>query len=129
MLRDLVSFPSEAKVKARAYVADSGRQIDAGLVRGRDPHFLLGNAYLVLGMVQDSVVQTLAAIEIDPESGDAWDQLGWAYILQGRLADSEQAFKRAVALGSKTSAPMIEEVERAAARWSKLRTSSERSGV
>ena len=57
----------------------------------------LGGAYFQSGALADAEREFLAALEVDPRSGDAQNNLAVVYMLTGRLTEAE----RAVALAEK----------------------------
>jgi tetratricopeptide (TPR) repeat protein len=90
--------------EAETRLKECERALQTGTIGGALPHYDLGVAYLTVGRLDEAVVELLAAIELEPDRKMAWDELGWAYLLQNRLPDAAQAFDKADKLGLPGSA-------------------------
>jgi len=65
-------------------------------------HFLLGMTYLRLEGIdnQRAIEELKKAVELDPEMGMAWNNLGMAYFQSGRPTKAEEAFREALSISS-----------------------------
>ncbi len=64
-------------------------------------HFLLGMTYHRLdGHTEKAIQELRRAVELAPELGMAWNNLGMAYITADRLDDAEQALKKALSIST-----------------------------
>ena len=64
-----------------------------------EPHFLLGEAYLMQGKADPAISAFQETLRLNPEYAEAAAGLGTAYLRKGMKAEAEQAFKKAAALG------------------------------
>jgi len=64
-----------------------------------EPHFLLGEAYLIERKPDPAIDAFQQALKLDPQHGEAARGLGTAYLAKGMKAEAEDAFKKAAALG------------------------------
>jgi len=60
---------------SKALVVKMAPGLHSGKLGGCSNHSLLGSAYLTIGDVQDAVIESLAAIELDPTHAPDWQTL------------------------------------------------------
>jgi tetratricopeptide (TPR) repeat protein len=72
----------------------------------------LGTAYFKGGDLVGAEREFLAVLRDDPKSGDAENDLAVVYMLTGRLAEAEQAVKRAEKAGVEVAPRLKEEIRR-----------------
>ena len=63
-------------------------------------HFLLGRAYVRVGVVAKGLVEYDAAVKLDPENADVWVQSGLAFQSLKRHKDAIGRFNKALAIDS-----------------------------
>jgi len=120
ILRELpfLEFPdSRRDQSARDRVAVLRQRLWSGKEAGPEPNLRAGMGYLACGRADEAVVHLLAAAELNPRSSVTMDELGWAYLMQGRLKDASGALAKADALGSSGSAQLAARIRQAATRW------------
>lgn len=101
----MLRFPDRAR-GACENSKDAGKletSLRSGKASGTALNIELGMDYLACGHVNEAVIQFLAAIEQDASNNIAWDELGWSYLIQGRLLKAAAAFSEADHLGSSGS--------------------------
>lgn len=79
------------------------------LTRSRDvldsqEHVRLGSSYEAQGMRAEAAAQYDAAVKRDPKFAEGWVALGNMAFIDGRLADAESSFRRAVGAAPKNAA-------------------------
>jgi rhomboid protease GluP len=67
--------------------------------KAAEPHFLLGEAYLIERKPDLAIDAFQQALNLDPQYAEAARGLGTAYLAKGMKAEAEEAFKKAAALG------------------------------
>jgi tetratricopeptide (TPR) repeat protein len=72
----------------------------------------LGNAHFNAGSLAEAELEFQAALRLKPGWGDAFNNLAVVYMLTGRLAESEQAMKRAEQAGVPASPRLKEEIRK-----------------
>ncbi len=60
--------------------------------------FTLGYARLLMGNAPEAVVALRKSVDLDPNHGEAWNNLGLALLTVGDLEEAEEAFSRALAV-------------------------------
>ncbi len=91
---------------ARSYLAqDQPRRSLKELLTVKDKvsgnpkfHFLLGLTYSELDTPQKALKSFQRVVEIDPDDGKAWNNMGQTCYRLGRLSKAEQAFKKALSI-------------------------------
>lgn len=78
----------------------------AEIVLSRKPEYAqvrhaLGVSLFKLGETDRAIGEFEETVRLDPESAATWLALGYAYQKKGRLAESEAAYRRAIAIGPK----------------------------
>lgn len=83
----LLEIPIAKKQSARELkeLEKLRNDLDSGKWQGAHLHINLGVMYSDANKLNDAVVEYLTAIELDNKDSIAWDNLGWVYMLQGRL--------------------------------------------
>ncbi len=59
-------------------------------------HFTLGLTYLQMQKVDKSILHFQKAVELKPDNGKAWNNLGRAYIAKGKSDKAKHAYKKAL---------------------------------
>ena len=96
---------TEQKMRACSAALDAGidaaaRQLCGHLADQNDPEklVLLGQLYGDHGQHADAVTPLLRAVQLDPDSFDAWHNLGLSYFRLQRYKEARQPLEKAVAL-------------------------------
>jgi tetratricopeptide (TPR) repeat protein len=56
----------------------------------------IGNLYLIIGSPEDAIAAYAKAVEVNPESGWAYSNLGHAYFLKGEFGHALQMFRKSI---------------------------------
>jgi Flp pilus assembly protein TadD len=96
---------TEERMRACSAALDGGvdaaaRQLCGHLAEQNDPEklVLLGQLYGDHGQFADAVIPLLRAVQLDPESFDAWHNLGLSYFRLQRYKEARQPLEKAVAM-------------------------------
>ncbi|MEE8431439.1 MAG: tetratricopeptide repeat protein, partial [Candidatus Desulfatibia sp.] len=71
----------------------------------------LANAYLMKGLIDESIEANLKVLELEPGFAVAHNNLAIAYLEQGQHEPAIEQFDKAVELGYKVAPEMLKEVE------------------
>jgi len=74
-------------------------------------HSLLGTHLLGAGEPEKATVELLAATVLDPNEPIAWDNLGWAYLMQGRMPEAAAALRVGGKLGDGSSTELANRID------------------
>ena len=95
---------SEVRIKLGQYLAEAGQPGKAiALLSGEagdDPDALvtLGNAYQLAGRPEDAIATFRRLLEIDPQNGLAYENIGTSQLQSGKVAAAETSLRRALEL-------------------------------
>ena len=103
---------SKDKTIAEKHIGELEERILCGRTRGPGPLLVLGSSYQMVGRTEDAVIVLLVAAISYPEDAEVWRELGWTYLLQGRLENALAAFDTSAKLGNKFSRDVISPVKR-----------------
>lgn len=109
-----------------ARTAPGARSGKLGKLGGAGTHSLLALNYLTIGDAQDAVIESLAAIELDPKRAIDWQTLGAAYVRQNRLGDAANAFQKSCDLGDQDSCTLGQKMQESVRRFQRYRNTSAR---
>lgn len=84
---------------------------------GAGLHYSLGTGYLHVGRTENAVIHLLAACVLDRKSVIAWDNLGWAYLVQGRFLEAAEAWRH----GTPESMVLARQAKSAEVQWQRER--------
>jgi tetratricopeptide (TPR) repeat protein len=72
----------------------------------------LANAYLIKGMIDESIETNLKALKLHPDFGPAHNNLAIAYLEKGEHQPAIEHCEKAVALGYEVPPEILKEIDR-----------------